>query len=615
MLRTRLFLSLIPFVVTLLATGVCAVVLFSRLSNDVESAVLRSYQSTMAAQAMSVALSRMEAGLRLALSGAKDSSSSYFNDNAAVFEQNLAGELDKTGPAPEGTLLRQLQTDYDSFHKAGVAILGSNQRLEQRRIFEEDVVPNLLAMNLVLERVRETNHQNILATSQNIRRINHDVTRLMVVGMMIALLITAGACLSLGKSILKPIRSLTRATREIGQGNLDQVIPVVSRDELGELAEAFNNMAAQLKAYRQSTTEKIMRLHRTMEATLASFRDPIFVLDWEGRVALKNPAAEELSEGFGVNDALPARLARTASDVLHTGKDFLPYSFKEVLSFRVAGEEHFYLPRIHAMHGEEHKPVGVAVVLQDVTRFRMLDDAKTNLVATASHEMKTPLTSILMVLHVLLEKGLGTLNPRQTDLVQTARKDAERLVRILNDFLDLARLEAGKSGLNKQRVEPARLVQDIIEEARQSALHPGLTIWCSVEPGLPDLFVDPQRIGHVFHNFIMNAIQHSPPGGEIQIRAARADDGGVRFSVKDQGLGIPEEFQGRLFERFFRVPGQAKSGAGLGLSIAREIIVAHGGRIGVHSRPGHGSEFYVVLSSASDETAGGIPPASSSLAE
>ncbi len=602
MLRTKLFLNLIPFMAILLAMGGYAVVLISRLAHTVDVTVMENYQSAIAAQLMSVATSRMETGLHLAMEGDTNSGASFFKENSRVFEQNLALQTTNAPALKETELTAQLRTNYLSLHRVGLAILALSTGRDQQRAFETNAVPQILAINVLLEKIQNSSQSNILATSQNIQQINHHITRLMIAGTIIALVISAYASFKLGKSILEPIQLLTRATREVGQGNLDQTVPVLSNDEFGELANAFNKMAAQIKAFRESTSEKIIRLHHTMESTLASFPDPIFVLDREGHIELKNRAAEELCKRLGLNDTLPARLPEMAGNVLKNRKDFLPHSFKEVLSFRVNGEEKSFLPRILIMRGEENNPVGVAVVLYDVTRFRLLDDAKTNLVSTVSHELKTPLTSVRMVLHLLLEKTLGPVAPKQEELLQTARRDAERLLRILNDLLDLARFETGHSELNKERVTPVELIQSISEETQRRVTEQGLRFHCSIQPQLPAVLADRLRIEHVFQNLLSNAIKHSPPGGEIQLRVKQTENGGIQFSVRDQGPGISEEYQGRVFERFFRVPGQSKTGAGLGLSIAREITVAHGGRIGVHSQPGKGTEFFLVLPVADEET-------------
>jgi signal transduction histidine kinase len=604
MLRARLFLNLIPFVVILLAVGAFAIVLFSRLAHKVDVTVMENYRCAIAARDMSLALSRMDLGLRFAMDGDKIAAASLFDESARLSEASLAILVTNKHLFKESELIALLQTNYAELHKTGASILGLAQRREPSEGLQKarkEETDRLLAIKLLLEQTGQINHANILATTESNRTITRHITRLMIAALAVAFLVSAFASFQLSKSILRPIQLLTRAAREIGQGNLDQIVPVLSHDELGELAHAFNKMADQLKVYRQSTSEQIMRLHRTMESAIASFPDPIFILDREGHIELRNPAAQNLSARLGLPDALPDRLTEAAREVLRTSRDFLPHSFKQVILFRVDGAERSFLPRILTMRGQGDVQVGVAVVLNDVTRFRLLDDAKTNLVATVSHELKTPLTAIRMVLHLLLEKASGPLTPQQNELLQMARKESERLLRILNDLLDLARIEAGESALNKERIATAELVQSILEEAQQRVADQGLTLSCSVEPRLPAVLVDRQRISHVFHNFISNALSHSPTGSEIQVRAARIEGDGIQFSVCDQGPGIPEEHQARIFERFFRVPGQTRVGAGLGLSIAREIVVAHGGRTGVRSHPGRGSEFYFVLASAEDE--------------
>ncbi len=287
-----------------------------------------------------------------------------------------------------------------------------------------------------------------------------------------------------------------------------------------------------------------------------------------------------------------------AGKTLQTGENFLPHSFNEAVWYRVHGEEKFFLPRVLAMRNKEEALSGVAVVLYDVTRFRLLDAAKTNLVATVSHELKTPLTSVRMALHILCEKIVGSLTPKQEELAQAARNDAERLLRILNDLLDLARLDEGNADLRREPAAPADLLQAAAQDMAEAASLKGLKLTWSADPQLPQVSVDRQRISHVFSNFITNAIKHSPAGGEIRLSAALAENHDVQFSVSDQGPGIPEEYQTRIFDRFFRVPGQTKTGAGLGLSVAREITVAHGGRIGVKSALGKGSTFFVILQAA-----------------
>jgi two-component system, NtrC family, sensor histidine kinase KinB len=602
MLRTRLFLNLVPFVVMLLAVGVFAMALFSRLAGSVDVTVMENYRSVVAAQTMNLALLRMQTAVLLVFDKKTDLGKALFVENQTLFEQNLELQSKSATLPTEKELSGQLATHFGALRQAGMKIFSETRLPDQRQAYDGEFYPKMLAITLLLQRIRTLNHEAILATSQNIQKITHDMTRLMVLGMVTALLISAYACYQLSRSILKPIQALSEATRELGEGNPGRLVPVNSRDELGELAGAFNRMAAQLQEYRQSTTEKIVQLHRTMEATLASFPDPIFVLNNEGRIELKNPAASDLASSLHLTNELPARLQSIARKTLESGENFLPHSFNEVINFRVRGDR-FFLPRILAMRNKEDTLFGVAVVLYDVTRFRLLDAVKTNLVATVSHELKTPITSVRMVLHILLENTVGELTPKQTELLQAARDDTERLLRILNDLLDLTRLEEGNAGLHKEPVVPAELLQSAMEEMSDQALARTLKMNCVPDPDLPAVSVDRQRINHVFTNLISNAIKHSPSGGEILLRAARVGDDSVQFSVSDQGPGIPEEYHTRIFDRFFRVPGQTKTGAGLGLSIAREITMAHGGRIGVRNSSSQGSTFYVILSGVETSSA------------
>ena len=595
MLRTRLFLNLLPFVVILLATGVYAIVLFSRLAASVDTTVSEHYRSVLEAQQMSLALAGMDREVWASTVAGPAESTQALAEHQKRFEENLALQLESNSLPGENDLNQRLAANYQALCQTLAALRSPGSAASKHRLYEREFAPGVLELKVLLDKILGLNQQAILATSENARKITGGVTRLMVIGMVIALVISAYACYQLSRSVLQPILAVTKATRELGEGNLKQPVPVLSHDELGELALAFNKMAAQLQEYRQSTTEEIVRLHRTMETTLASFPDPIFVLNKEGRIELMNPAAAEMATSLQMNGQLPSRLQAIAQKTLASGEHFLPHSFDAVLSYRLNGAERSFLPRVLTMRNKEDAIFGVAVVLYDVTRFRLLDAAKTHLVGTVSHELKTPLTSVRMVLHILLEKTVGALSPKQEELLEAARTDTERRLRILNDLLDLARLEEGVAELHREKVAPAELLQAVVEDTTDKAAAKNLKVNCTVDPDLPPVLVDRQRISYVFANLLTNAIKHSPAGGEVRLRATRAEDQAILFAVADDGPGIPPQYQRRIFDRFFRVPGQAQTGAGLGLSIAREIAVAHGGRISVKSAPGQGATFCLEL--------------------
>ena len=601
-LRARLFLNLLPLAGMFLATGICAISLFSRLAHRVEASVRENYRSIIAAQAIQGLLVDW---VRIRPAGPAKSSGDT-NALAAYsrqFEENLA-LLAKPRPlAGEVELVRQLTSHYHDLHDALAASLRPPPAGGAPASRDVGILLLVSQMRGELEKIHSLNYEAMLDADQEIQGAARQAGRLIAIAVVAMLALSVFFFYRIGRSILRPIQALTSAIGELGDGKLREMVPVAARDELGTLTLAFNKMAGLLQEYRRSTTVEIVRLHRTMEATLASFPDPVFVLNQQGEIDLVNPAAATLSAGLRLERQLPDRLQAIAESALKNGEDYLPHDFAAGISFRFAGEEKFFLPRALVMRDREGALFGVAVVLHDVTRFRLLDSAKTNLVATVSHELKSPLTSVRMGLHLLLEKTLGGLTPKQEQLLQGARDDCERLLRILNDLLDLARLEEGGAELRRENVAPVELLELAREEMAERASAKGIQMKCVAESQLPSVLVDRQRIDHVFSNLIANAIKYSPAGGEITLRATRTAQGGVEFSVTDHGVGIPEQHQARVFDRFFRVPGQDKSGAGLGLPIAREITVAHGGRIGVRSAPGQGSIFFVVLHPAGQETA------------
>jgi signal transduction histidine kinase len=383
----------------------------------------------------------------------------------------------------------------------------------------------------------------------------------------------------------------------VGEGDLDRTVPTLSKDELGRLGGAFNQMAAKLRAYREATQARVLRTQRTMEATLTSAPDPVFVVARDGAHEVRNPAADELMRTTDFANGFPPALAEAVTRVLATGEHYLPTDYARVITLRVGREDRHYLPRILAIGDALTEFNGAAIVLQDVTKFRLLDDAKTNLVGTVSHELKTPLTSLRMAVYLLLEQNVGELSAPQKELLEGARDDADRLLRILDDLLDLARLEAGASTLERVERTVKDIVAEIASEARGLISAADLTLKIETAPAVENvqLHVDIGRLRHVFINLLTNAVKYSPAGGVVTLSVALAERDFVRFGIRDQGEGIPAEIIPHVFDRFYRAPGQTKTGAGLGLAISREIVVAHGGSIACASQLGEGTEFYFLL--------------------
>jgi signal transduction histidine kinase len=259
------------------------------------------------------------------------------------------------------------------------------------------------------------------------------------------------------------------------------------------------------------------------------------------------------------------------------------------------GDEKFFLPRVLAMRNETGNLVGVVVVLQDVTRFRVADDVKTDLIATVSHELKTPLTSIQLAIYLLLDEKVGSLTPKQTGLLLAAQKNSDRLFEMVEDLLDLARFEGGAALIEKKPISCQQLIEEVANREKELVVSRGLELKVETEPHLPRVQVSRARIDQVFANFVSNAVKYSPPGSAITLSARRDGAKNVRFAVHDEGAGVPKDLRRRIFDKFYRVSESSDEGAGLGLSIAREIVLAHGGSIGIEGEEKKGSDFFFTL--------------------
>lgn len=593
MLRTRLYLGFLPFLLLLLATGGYAWIVSRQFTGSLQRELIADYGAVLASQRMRAAATAMSRAASVSARSDPLEAQRLFDDARAAFTRELMVQSSAATGGVRAPLIVALDAalqDYvnqaDAVLRAGgPGALSTMQRLEAA----------LYRLFAAIEELNRRDYAAALTTAARTESLATTTLTVVLAGIAAALLISLVWAWRFSRLLLQPIRELTASVLAIGEGQLNQEVAERSPDEIGQLARAFNQMSAKLRAYRDATLARVVRTQRTMEATLTSAPDPVFVLELDGTPTVRNPAAERLVQSPDFPSQFPPELATPLAQVMASGQHYLPTDYRHVVSFRVDREVRYYLPRILAIGDTLTAFKGAAIILQDVTKFRLLDDAKTNLAGTVSHELKTPLTSLRLAIYLLLEQNVGALAPAQRELLETARDDADRLLRILDNLLDLTRLEAGATTLDLQEIAVSELLTEIAAEARSLMKAAGVHLVVSNAEELGRIRVDGARIRHVFSNVLANAAKFSPPGGVITLAATAAPLGFVRFSVRDTGPGIPAESLAQVFDRFYRAPGQVKAGAGLGLAIAREIVVAHGGSIAVSSEPGKGTEFYFQL--------------------
>jgi signal transduction histidine kinase len=595
MLRTRLYLGLLPLLLLLVGMGGYAIHVTRKLAGSLQRDLVRNYRDIIACQQLRASARSMTSAVSLAERGNPRLAREEFESNRSAFMKELMAQSAASAGTLRGTLVERLDDAFVDLSKRSADLLaaGGKGSLEQLQ-------RNETSLYRVLAEIESLNRSDFAAAQQTAMRATQLVgttQRVLFTAILVAVVLSLLVAWRLASSLLGPIKALTASAVAVGEGDLDRTVPALSRDELGQLARSFNQMATKLRAYREATQAKVLRTQRTMEATLTSAPDPVFVVSKDGTHEVRNPAAEELARSADLAQGFPAPLQDELTRVFATGEHYLPTDYARVVTLRVGREDRHYLPRILAIGDALTEFKGAALVLQDVTKFRLLDDAKTNLVGTVSHELKTPLTSLRMAVYLLLEQQVGTLSQQQRELLEGARDDADRLLRILDDILDLARLEAGVSSLDLHDHVVSAIVDDVVAEARTFISAAGLKLDVRREAALGAVLLkaDTGRLRHVFINLLTNAVKYSPPGGTVTLSASAESLEFIRFAVRDEGPGIPADVVPHVFDRFYRAPGQTKTGAGLGLAIAREIVVAHGGTIGASSEIGKGTEFYFLL--------------------
>jgi len=613
-LRTRIVLLLIPMFGLLAALGGTGVALLHRLSDRIDAILRENYRSVNYMERLNESLERIDSSFSFALAGRAEQARAQYDANWTVYRENLANEQANITLPGERELVARLVDLTERYRRQGDAFYTQPAGDPQRTAAYHDpkgLLDLFKEIKQVSAEIRRINQENMEQTGAAAQESADFSAAVLTAGLVVAAVLAMLLGWYMIRSILQPIRAVTAGATQISAGNLDQVIPVASNDEVGELARVFNVMARHLREYRQSQWDQLLRAQKTSQATIDSFPDPVLVIDGEGRVELANPAARRLlgvlpaprGQAAGVWQP-PEPLRKPLTEALLGRSDYLPESFDSAIVMGSGGSECAVLPRILTIRDQHDNTLGAAVVLQDVTRLRLLDQVKSNLVATASHELKTPLTGVRLAVHLLLEESVGPLTPKQLELLLDARDNSERLLSVVNNLLDLARLEQGRRQLEVRPESARTILQSAADAIAARAVDKSIDVVVSVPEGLPSVSVDVDRIGHALRNLLDNALNYTDRGGRITLAAA-ADGETIVLEVADTGIGIPPEHLPHVFEKFFRVPGQSRgTGTGLGLAIVQEIVTAHGGAVTCESRVGAGTTFQIRLPAAKE---GGAP--------
>lgn len=417
--------------------------------------------------------------------------------------------------------------------------------------------------------------------------------------------IALGLLLVFPGTITRPIRELTDGIVEISNRNYNKRLHFETLSEFSGVAVSFNNMAEKLSEYRQSILADVLNAKKYVEAVVNSIHEPIIGLDRQQRILFANEEALSVmnlkrEEVIGIsapelalkNDLL-RRLVRELVNPSDAHEPLKIYADNKESYFQAQ-----YIP-IHATDtGEEESTyLGDVILLKNITEFKELDTAKTTFISTISHELKTPISAILMSLKLLEDSRIGALNGEQQSLARSIQENSGRLLDITGELLKMTQVETGKLQLSPKITKPIELINYAVNATRVLAER----FRCNIEveypeEKMPKLFVDSEKIAWVVTNLLSNAIHYSSENSRIIIGAVYRNNV-VEIYVQDFGKGIDPRYHQSIFDRYFRVPGTKVQGSGLGLAISRDFMEAHGGTIRVESEVGKGSRFTIAFPS------------------
>jgi len=554
-LKTKLSLGIGFLFVVILVFGTLSIISIMRLKNDAARVLKNNHESLVYCNNILKALDEMS-----------HDSSAYM-----VIEKNIQKQEANVTEPGEKDATTQLRNNFEGL-----------------KIHPEDSViypairQNLQVINLL-------NQESILRKSRMAEATAESATTWLTVIFSILALIAFTLAVNFPSIISRPIRALAEGITAIAQKNYQKRIHLEQKDEFGELANAFNIMAQKLDDYESSNLAEIKFEKSRIETIINQMKDGIVGFDAGKHVLFINAVAQNLL-GIKETDIIGKYAADIAikNDLMRTllQEDQL----KKELKIFADNKESYFSKDVFEVRNET-LVIGEVIVLRNITMFHELNEAKTNFIATVSHELKTPLSSIKMSARLLTDNRVGDLNNEQKELIQSITDDADRLLKITGELLNMSQVETGNIQLKLQPSLPEMIVQKAIQATQLQAQQKYISIRTNLPPNIPEMNADVEKTSWVLINFLTNAIKYSPESSEI-IVSAKALSEEVEIIVKDNGRGIDEKYLSRLFDRYFKVPGtHERTGTGLGLAISKEFIEAQGGHIWVKSQLNEGSEF------------------------
>ncbi len=525
-----------------------------------------------------------------------------YSDFKNHFKKNLQDETNNITEQGEGDLVNELHSMYNDYLKYYEALKNNFEPGAEIDVLYE----KYLMLRSKILGLYKLNMDAIVNKTGELQKTADEVILYMSIVVTLSILITFSFIYNFPTKIIEPIKTLTDRIKAISERNYDQKLDLNSNDELGELAAAFNIMAERLKIYESKHIDQLLFEQKRMNSLVENLEDGVLLIDENRKIVIANKTLLEIT-GLKRDELLLHYLPEAADrndlikEIYNTSKVIKENSHAEIKPVRIIKNKKELFYKIEAEdiitfseYSQQETFIGNLILLRDITHYQERDTAKTNLLATVSHELKTPLASINLSLKMLEDKRIGQLNQEQQELINALSQQSNRLSRVINELLEYSQIETGNIKLKFNSVKPEDIIELGVTALVLQAAEKNIELETDIEENLPAIKADLEKSVFVFVNLLNNAIRYSKQNDKIKLTAVK-ENNWVKFSVSDNGPGISKEDQQKLFQRFTQVGSRTKQGWGLGLAISKEFIQAQNGRIWVESEKGKGSVFYFAL--------------------
>ena len=604
-LRWQLLISHLLLGVILLAVMIVAMASFFHLGHSIDRILKNNYDSVIAAENMKETLERQDSAATFYLAGQVQKARRQYGENRPLFEKWSDVEAHNITEVGEQQLSDGLVDGYPVYRRDVERLLYANPpmpRDQARAYYFGTLEPSFLRLKSLAQGVLDVNQDAMIRADTRTVSEARLSSWVLLTAMLVAVFVAVLLANLTVRSVMTPLAKFARQAEDIGAGRLENRVDVDSPAEIAALAVGFNQMADRLQEARRIEEQRLHRAERMSDAALESLYDPVIVTDASRSIVRINRAAEDL---FGMPDGVEGKplasvvdepdVSRAIEEVVTSGARFAIDTDTSLIRWRIDGVERFYRLRASPMRDDDDTLLGAVAVLEDVTHLRELDRLKSEFISVASHELRTPVTSLRLAVDLLREGTAGRLTAKQRTLVDAQNEDLQRLQRLMQDLLDVTRFEASAAVPKLETVDVQALLEPAVRNIAPLAGKKGVDIALYLDgANPPTISVDRGQMSRAVANLLDNALRHTERGGRIEV-SARKRDGTVQISVKDTGSGIPADYLPRIFERFVQVPGATRGGSGLGLSIVRAIAQAHGGDVDATSELGKGSVFTITL--------------------